>query len=149
MNGQVTTGAIIRAIDTSRRLVYFEGTTVTGGMPQTSIELYSENDAATYISENGVCNETTDSDFSTLLYTDNWDRYAAGTESPVGTFTSTSQSGVTRQLTIVNGVPAVFTTTTSTAVTVIMVTNFEMPPPFSTFSLPTECSNFTCTACYS
>ena len=95
MNGQVTTGAIIRAIDTTRRLVYFEGTTVTGGMSQISIELYSENDDATYISENGMCNETTDSYFSTLLDTDNWDRYAAGTESPVGTFTSTSQSGVT------------------------------------------------------
>ena len=118
-----------------------------GGIYKTSISLYSENDNATYISVNGLCNVTTDSYIIALLDTNLWSPYAAGTESPVGTFTYT-QNGTTRQLTIVNGVPAVFIDTNSTSITVTTVTNFEMPPAFSTFCLPSECSRFNCTACY-
>ena len=68
---------------------------------------------------------------------------------PPGTYTITD-SGVTTQLTLVNGRPAFITITALSIVTVITITNFEnTPPAFSTFSLPSECSQFTCSACYS
>ena len=150
--GQVTTGTIIQATDITRRLQYSEVSgTLSDGSYVTGSTLYSENDNTVHVVVDGVCNETT---FPTVINpfdTNIWDLYAAGTESPPGTFTYTA-GGATFMLTIVNGEPAVFTTTTISPVTlvyVITVTNFEMPPPFSTFSLPNECSQFNCTACYS
>ena len=153
-DGQVTTGTFIQAIDITRRLVYYEANgTISRGSFQTFISLLSENDDAVYFAANGVCdvtpipysNTSSNNPFDTQY--NKWDPYAAGTESPAGTFTYTV-NGYTLQLTIVNGVPAVFTSTNSFSETVTTVTNFEMPPAFSTFSLPSECSEFTCTACY-
>ena len=149
INGQVTTATYIQAVDITRRLQYTEvSVTLSDGSSVTIISLYSENDNTSYSVVNGVCNETTFLTDINLLDHNIWDPYAAGTESPPGTFTYTA-GDTTFVLTIVNGEPAVFTSTSSTLVTVITVTNFEMPPAFSTFSLPSECSQFNCTACYS
>ena len=150
VNDQVTIGTTIQAIDITKRLAYvsWELTDpMPGGNSLNIIELYSENDNVRYFVLNGVCNETTFF-FYNPLNTSIWDLYAAGTESPTGTFTYT-QSGSTYKLTIVNGAPAVFTRNSSILETVTTVTNFEMPPAFSRFSLPSECSRFNCTACYS
>ena len=139
----ISTSSIIVATDITRRLSYLE--LIGGG--SSYIILYSENDSTLYVAVNGVCSVTPIPSANNPLDTNIWDPYAAGTESPAGTFTYTENS-VTRQLTIVNGEPAVFTDTNSISVSVTNVTNFEMPPAFSTFSLPSECSQFNCTACY-
>ena len=147
-NGQMFTGTTIRAIDIIRKLAYLEVTnTISEGSSVTEIGLYSENNSTVYVVVNGVCNETNIPSNTNPLNTNIWDPYAAGTESPAGTFTYT-QGSTTYELTIVNGVPAVFNTTNSFSVYVTTVTNFEMPPAFSIFCLPTECSRFNCTACY-
>ena len=119
------------------------------GSSLTIIALFSVNDNTVYVSVNGSCDESTFANNRLInpFDTNVWDLYAAGTESPAGTFTYT-EGGSTYKLTIVNGVPAVFTRTNSFSETVTTVTNFEMPPAFSIFSLPSECSEFTCTACY-
>ena len=142
------TGTTIRAIDIIRKLAYLEVTnTISEGSSVTEIGLYSENNSTVYVVVNGVCNETNIPSNTNPLNTNIWDPYAAGTESPAGTFTYT-QGSTTYKLTIVNGVPAVFNTTNSFSETVTTVTNFEMPPAFSIFCLPTECSRFNSDACY-
>ena len=149
LNGQVTTGSTIQAIDINRRLQYIFAELTDGEISLTYIGLSSGNDNTLYVGGNGVCNVTTIPSANNPFDTSIWDLYAAGTESPAGTFTYT-EGGATLQLTIVNGLPAAFTDTTSTSVTATTVTNFyNTTPAFSRFSLPTECSQFTCTACYS
>ena len=148
VSGQVVTGTYIQAIDTTRRLAYTESdVTLPDGSSQTIILLHSVNDNTLYSVVNGECDETTIPSVNNPLNTNKWELYADGTESPPGTYTYTA-GDFTERVTIVNGVPAVFTITTTNLVLVTTVTNFEMPPAFSIFSLPSECSQFTCTACY-
>ena len=143
------TGITTRAIDVTRRLAHVDLTfTLTGGVPIRNIVLFSGDDNAQYNSVDGVCDESPLPPDDIPLNTSTWDLYAAGTESPAGTFAFTL--GLTTfQVTIVNGEPAVFTTNSGTSVSVTTVTSFDnTTPAFSTFFLPSGCSQFTCTACY-
>ena len=145
----IFTGPVSEAVDINRGLGYTRTTvTVTGQDPIPIIVLLSANDNTGYTSVNGTCTQTALPPGGIPLDSNVWDMYAAGTESPVGTFTYT-QNGTVNQVTIVNGVPAVITATTGTLVNVITIANFyNTTPAFSTFSLPSGCSQFTCDACY-
>ena len=126
-----------------------ETVTTTTGVVSDNLRLSSGTDSATYLSVNGVCSVIALSpNIISPLNTNVWDLYAAGTESPTGTFTST-QSGTVNQVTILNGEPLLISSTTGTSEISIIVTHFDnTTPDFSTFSLPSECSQFNCTACY-
>ena len=149
---QILTATYRISVDIDRRLQFVdESETLTaGGVVSNNLRLSSENDSATYLSVNNVCTETAfDPNIYSPINTNVWDLYAAGTESPVGTYTF-SLGGLTCQVTIVNGEPASFTFSFNTTVIAIAITNFDnMTPALSTFSLPSECSQFSCNACYS
>ena len=143
------TGTISQAVDIDRGLAYERITqTVIGQDPVTTIALLSANDNALYASIDGTCTEIVLPNDSIPLDRNVWDVYANAVENPTGTFTLT-QSGAISQVVIVNGVPARISGTIGTEVEVITVTNYDnTTPAFSTFSLPSECSQFTCDACY-
>ena len=138
-------------VDITRRLQYVNETvTTTGGAVSNNLRLSSERNDATYLSVNGVCDRVAfNPNVIFPLNTNVWDMYEAGTESPSGTYTFT-QDGITYQVTMSNDVPVIFTFSFGTTVIAITVSYFNnTPPAFSTFSLPSECSQFTCSACYS
>ena len=145
-----STVTISLSVDITRELQYIEATQTVDGTTTSGSGISSGNDDATYVITDGVCSEGELAPNQFFPLDSNiWDMFAAGTESPPGTYTITD-SGVTTQLTLVNGRPAFITITALSIVTVITITNFEnTPPAFSTFSLPSECSQFTCSACYS
>ena len=144
--GATFVGPYSESVDITRGLAIMDyAVTSNTGVVLNVITLVSVNDNATYFSVNNVCNQTVfDPNILFPLNTNVWDLYAAGTESPPGTFTFT-QDGNTHTVTIVNGVPASLTLMIGTTVQIIVVTNFNnLAPPFSTFLLPSECSQFTC-----
>ena len=128
-----------------------EAVTVTGGrVVSNNLRLTSGNDGEAYNSVNNVCTQSSfDVDIIFPLDTNVWDLYADGTESPTGTYTFT-QNDITHSVTIVNGEPAGFTFSFGTTEIAITVTNFNnTTPDFSTFCLPSQCSQFSCSFCYS
>ena len=150
-NGELSLTATFGvSVDIDRRLRLVEEiVTTTGGVVYNNIRLTSENDGEAYSSVNDVCTQSRfDIDIIFPLNTNVWDLYAAGTESPTGTYTFT-QNGITHTVTIVNEEPARIIFTSGTTEIVALITNFNnTTPDFSTFSLPSECSQFTCNACY-
>ena len=150
-NGALTLSGVYNVfVDIDRRLQFVDETlTLISGIVENNLRLSSENDSATYLSVNNVCTQTAfDPNVIFPLNTNVWDLYAAGTESPTGTFSFT-QEGITYVVTITNGEPAGFTFSFNTTVVAIAVSNFDKSTPaFSTFSLSSECSLFTCSACY-
>ena len=149
---EVSTGPYSVSVDIVRSMrLVVETLTVTGGGPVlNNIRLYSDDDGAAYISVNNLCTQhSLDEDAIFPIDTNVWNLYAAGTESPNGTYTFI-QDSITHTVMIINGVPGVFTFTTGNTVTTITVTNFDDAiPDFSTFCLPSQCSGFTCNFCYS
>ena len=146
----ISTGTVSASVDIDRSLRFVEDTiTTTGGSVSNNTRLYSENDSATYERINNVCTERAfDTDINFPINTNVWDLFANGTEAPAGTYTFTLDS-ITHTVTIVNGEPVGFTFSFGTIVLTIVVTNFDnSTPAFSTFLLPSECSQFTCSACY-
>ena len=147
----VSTSIYSGSVDISRGLGFVDETeTTASGVVTNIIEISSLYDGAAYFSDNNMCNEITfESNVNFPIDTNVWDSYVNATESPAGTFTIT-KGDITLQVTIVNGVPDLFTTTTDTSLTTFAVKNFDnFTPDFSTFYLPSECSQFTCNACYS
>ena len=147
---QTLTGNASVSVDITRRLrLVFENITTTAGDVFNNIKLTSESDSTTYFSSNGDCTESVqDSDAVYPINTNVWDLYAAGTEDPTGTYTFT-RNLITYTVAIVNGVPSEFTFVSGNTVIVTVVANFDNTiPPFSTFSLPSECYKFTCLSCY-
>ena len=148
-NGVSTLIAV--SVDINRRLQFVgETVTTTAGLVPNNIILSSEDDSVTYLSVNNVCTETAfDPNVTFPLNTNVWDLYAAGTEISAGTYKIT-QNGIMHVVTIINGSPVSFIFVSGTTVTFIIVTNFDnFTPAFSTFCLPSECSQFNCSACYS
>ena len=146
----VSTAAYSVSVDIVRRLQFVDETvTIAGGIVSNNLRLSSENNNATYLSVNNVCNQTAfDPNIIFPINTNVWDLYAAGTESPIGTYSFTQDSNI-YTVTIVDGVPASFSFSFGTTIIAISVTNFDdTTPAFSTFSLPIECSQITCNACY-
>ena len=139
------------SIDIDRRLQRLELDT-TSGVSATYIEISSASDLATYTSVNGMCLNTTTYvprpnypiDFNV------WEQYAAGTESPNGTYSFTL-SNITHRVVIEDGFPTSFEYAFGNTVIELTVDNFNnMTPDFSTFFLPSGCSsNAECNACYS
>ena len=147
----VSTSIYSGSVDISRGLGFVDETeTTASGVVTNIIEISSLYDGAAYFSYNNMCNEITfESNVNFPIDTNVWDSYVNATESPAGTFTIT-KGDIALQVTIVNGVPGLFTTTTDTSLTTFAVKNFDnFTPDFSTFCLPSECSQFTCNACYS
>ena len=148
---QTLTAVYSVSVDITRRLQFVDETVTptAGGIVSNNLRLSSENDSATYLSVNNVCTETAfDPNIFSPININVWDLYAAGTESPVGTYTF-ALGGLTCQITIVNGEPASFTFSFNTTVIAITIANFDNSTPvLSTFSLPSECYKFTCNACY-
>ena len=150
-DGTLTTTADYSVVvNIDLRLQYVQEIATTSGVVSNNLRLSSETDSATYLSVNGMCTETAFSPDDIFPIDSNvWDLYATGTEDPAGTFTFT-QYGITYQLTTDNGNPTSFTSSFNTTVIVITVINFDnVTPGYSTFTLPSECSQFTCTSCYS
>ena len=144
-------GAYSVSVDINRRLQFVDETlTLISGTISNNLRLSSENDSATYLSTNNVCNQIQFNPNDIFpLDTNVWDLYADGTESPTGTYTFT-QGIITYVVTIVNGEPASFTFSFSNSIIAIVVANFNnTTPDFSTFCLPSQCSQFTCNFCYS
>ena len=143
-NVQVLAGDYSVSVDVIRRLQFVNDNVVSN-----NLRLSSEADSATYLSVNGVCSVTAfNPNIIFPLNINVWNLYATGTESPNGTYSFT-QSGLTYQVTIVNDIPASFTFSYSNIAIAITVTNFNnTTPDYSTFCLPSECSQFTCDACY-
>ena len=143
------TGTISQAVDIDRGLAYERITqTVIGQDPVTTIALLSANDNTLYASVDGTCTQITLPNDSIPLDRNVWDMYANAVEGPIGTFTLT-QNGIVTVIVIVNGEPAVISVTSGTTVSVVTISNYDnTTPAFSTFSLPSECSQFTCDACY-
>ena len=147
----VSTSIYSGSVDISRGLGFVDETeTTASGVVTNIIEISSLYDGAAYFSDNNMCNEITfESNVNFPIDTNVWDSYVNATESPAGTFTIT-KGDITFQVTIVNGVPGLFATTTDTSLITFAVKNFDnFTPDFSTFCLPSECSQFTCNACYS
>ena len=147
----VSTSIYSGSVDISRGLGFVDETeTTASGVVTNIIEISSLYDGAAYFSDNNMCNEITfESNVNFPIDTNVWDSYVNATESPAGTFTIT-KGDIALQVTIVNGVPGLFNTTTDTSLTTFAVKNFDnFTPDFSTFCLPSECSQFTCNACYS
>ena len=138
------------SVDISRQLQFVDESLIPiKGDVSNNLRLSSADDSATYRSVNGVCSETAfNPNIIFPLNTNVWNLYANGTESPTGTYSFT-QDDITYQVTIINDIPASFTFCFDTTIIGIAVSNFNnTTPAFSTFSLPTECSQFTCDACY-
>ena len=139
------------SIDIDRRLQRLELDT-TSGVSANFIEISSASDLASYTSVNGMCLDTTTYD-PTIYYPIDfnvWELYAAGTESPNGTYSFT-QSGITHRVVIEDGLPTAFEFEIAFGNTFIGLTvdNFnDTTPDFSTFCLPSECSRNKCNACY-
>ena len=145
----ILSGSYSVSVDITRRLQFVEEIVSTGIDTSYNLKLSSLNDNATYLSENGLCNETAFN--PSVIFPPNaylWDLYDDGLEYPKGTYTFT-QDGTIHQLMIVDGIPALIGIRSGNTVIVIFVTDFNnFTPPFSTFSVPSECSQFTCNACY-
>ena len=128
-----TPGDYSLSVDISRGLELVNGVVASNGGVDTFITLYSENDNAVYFAENSVCNET--AFIPNPLFpvnTNVWDLYAAGTESPAGTYTFT-QGDVTQQVVIVNGTLVSFMFSFGISEIAVTVSNFDnTTPDFST-----------------
>ena len=150
-NGEPTLVATFSvSVDINQRLQFVEeSVSTTTGITSDNIRLSSENDDATYLSVNQVCSSVAfDPNAIFPLNTNVWDLYAAGTEPSPGTYNFT-ENGIIHQVTIINGIPLSFNFTFGNTEIIIEVFNFTNAiPPFSTFSLPSECSQFTCNSCY-
>ena len=142
------------SVDITRKLQYVnENITNTTGFFARNLKMSSVYDNTSILSINGVCNSGPLSPNEIFLLDMNiWELFANGTESPPGTYTFTLDD-IRHQVVLVNGIPVSFTIFFDNPVpTVFLVTvNYfnNTPPAFSTFTLPSECSQFTCTACYS
>ena len=82
-------GSTTVAVDVTRGLEYGDATITTAGNTERIISLYSQNDNAVYTSLDGVCTDTATDPNINPLDVNAWDLFAAGVESPVGTFTYT------------------------------------------------------------
>ena len=80
-----------------------------------------------------------------------WELFATAVESPAGTFTYTE--GITSYAIVIeNGLPVTYTISVSLIgiETIITVDSFSnQAPAHSEFSLPSECTEYECEACYS
>ena len=144
-------GPYYLAVDVTRELQFVDETIAsTLGITSDNIRISSVNDDTTYYSASGVCTTVAYTPHVVFpLITNVWLSYLNGIESPNGTYTFVS-SGITHQVVMVNGKPLSFLITFDTTELIITVSNFNnTTPDFSTFTLPSECSDFTCTACFS
>ena len=138
------------SVDINRQLQYLKESSTTSSGITNFKEISSGTDQATYTSVNGFCFFTTDYDpILNFPIDDNvWELYAAGTESPTGTYTFTA-NGVAHRVVLEDGLPTVFSFSSGTTVLTLDVYNFRnTTPEFSTFCLPSECSRYSCIACY-
>ena len=113
-------------------------------------EISSANDQATYTSVNELCHDNTDYRPIPIFPIDTnvWELYAAGIESPAGTYTFT-QNDIVHQVVIEDELPKLIVFAFGSTKLTLNIDNFRnKAPEFSTFSLPSECSRFFCIACY-
>ncbi|KAI6658014.1 hypothetical protein LOD99_15729 [Oopsacas minuta] len=147
------------AIDATRELAYQNIDFISSGATFNIFAITSVNDNATYGTFTGQNCTMTDGASMTgqspIPLTSNfWDVFQGATEAPPGTFTVTIPP-ITLSVVIVNGRPTVFSiavadTGSGGSVIVITISNYlNGQPPFSLFTLPESCSEFTCDACYS
>ncbi|KAI6658015.1 hypothetical protein LOD99_15730 [Oopsacas minuta] len=147
------------AIDATRELAYINSDFIFNGTTFNAFSITSESDNATYSTLTGQNCTMTDGASMTgqspIPLTSNfWDTFENATEAPPGTFT-VANPPITLSVVIVNGRPTVFTIAVADTgfggiVTVITISNYlNGQPPFSLFTLPESCSEFTCDACYS
>ena len=143
-------------IDTTRELYNANQEGITDGVPGSVYSLVSVNDNSAYQVLNSTCTESTlisnPSDPMNFLY-NYWSQFDNAVENPPGTFTA-NYSQIVLTLVTVNGLPtsviSVYTSSSSAYLFVLTITSYtNSTPPFSTFTLPATCCQFTCTACYS
>ena len=137
-------------IDIDRQLRRIEESDTTSGVITNFIEISSANDQATYTSVDEVCADSTtyNPNLNFPLDTNVWELYAAGTESPVGTYTFT-RDNILHRVEIEDGLPTLLGFAFGNVAIAFNVDSFRNPTPaFSTFSLPSECSRFSCLFCY-
>ncbi|KAI6660340.1 hypothetical protein LOD99_13928 [Oopsacas minuta] len=141
------------SVDIDRQLLLYEEASTTTLVTFTSVtfQLSSGNDETTYISVNGECDITTTSipSISFPIDTNVWFMYANGSESPAGTY-GFSQDRVFHEVVIEDGYPVEFSFSFGNSFVTLTVENFsDQKPDFSTFCLPSECSEYQCDACHS
>ena len=138
------------AIDVSRGLQIsnFEGT--SGGTTGSEVILVSVNDTIVHGVFNGVCNTSSVSSAVSFNYQpDFWGRFDNAVESPPGTFTTTDSSSALTLVTV-DGIPTSYSSSSTGYSFVLTITSYtNSAPPFSTFTLPEACENYTCNSCYS
>ncbi|KAI6659014.1 hypothetical protein LOD99_14690 [Oopsacas minuta] len=143
-------GPYFLAVDVIRQLQFVDETvSSTGGITSDNIRISSVNDDITYFSANEVCYPVAYTPHEMFPVSTNvWLSYLAGTESPNGTYTFIDNY-ITHQVVMVNGKPASFYITFATTEINITVSYFnDTTPDFSTFTLPSDCSDLTCNSCF-
>ena len=138
------------AIDTTRELLYANFEAMSGVV--TSNGVASVNDGSIYQVTNGVCTKrtyTVNPSSPMSFQFDFWGAFDNAVENPPGTYVVTV-SQVVYTLVTVNGLPVTYTSSSTGSSLVLAITDYiNSTPPFSTFTLPAACSQFTCNACYS
>ena len=136
------------AIDATRELLAIQEAATFSGQQMTQYTILSINDGMQYTVTNNVCNAiSTDMTMNSSL--DYWSFFDNAVENPPGTYTATF-STVVLTLVTVNGLPTSLNTTGLGQSTILTITSYtNSTPPFSTFTLPEACENYTCNSCYS
>ena len=136
------------AIDATRELQAMEFASTFSGQQIMQYTILSINDGMQYTVTNNVCNAiSTDMTMNSSL--DYWSFFDNAVENPPGTYT-VNVSTVILTLVTVNGLPTSLNTTVPGQSNIITITSYiNSTPPFSTFTLPEACENYTCNSCYS
>ena len=154
----VTTTTFTRynlTIDATRELLYANIEGMSGEVTRSIYALASVNDNTGYEVLNGVCSKSTytvNPSDPMGLQVNFWSVFDNAVENPPGTYIVTVAPVVLTLVTI-SGLPVSYIISspgTTTSLFALTITNYiNTTPPFSTFTLPAACSQFTCTACYS
>ena len=145
-------------IDVTSGLFSFTSVAMRGNVVTEFYALASASDETEYIVTNGVCSvsafieDELDPANLTNFRTNFWSFLVNAVENPPDTYIVTFSNVVTTIVTA-DGLPTLLSTIitgpTSTSFVITINTYTNSTPPFSTFSLPTACNEFTCNSCYS
>ena len=150
INGGTTTYTRYNiAIDVSRMLAVGHKEGTVGGEENSAFELLSVPDGLLYFLLNGVCNSRNAT--TTGFPSNYWSVFDDAVENPPGTYTVTASESLKTLITVA-GIPVSFSsvgTAGGYSIAITFINYFNGNPPFSTFSLPAACNQFTCDSCYS
>ena len=140
------------AHDAVRKLQHLDLIEITPEGRVDKISVNSGYENKTYIASEDKCEEKALQMGFFTFDTNTWEIFEYAKESPDGVYTVDDKS-YTSQLATKNGLPTSFTTTIqfgseSIETRFVFTTYRNETPPFHVFSLPEECSQYTCGYCY-